>query len=466
VNDEVRTVRDDLLGALLRQLDVPEHRPEFYAELHYRLAEERRIRRAEERRRRRARRNRVRWTARTAFVAAAAAIAALAVGLPRGEQGPEVATAAEIKAKVAAALSAANSLSGEVVFHGSSYRNAYGWEKPKRWSFAMTARGDLRIKETDGPNDMAYDAREGVERSLNTSESIDGDTLFAAERRGLAPGPPDQGPSESFLQRDYGSIVRALLAANDPRISETTYRGRAAWRLEIAVRPNLIVPEFSGDEFVVTVDQETGFPLRILERKNGQVLDEIRLEALEVDPNFPVDEFTIRFPGDVEVARTDDGFRHVPLNEVEDRVGYAPLVPVHVPDGYELAEVTVASNAAPTGAEAGNPVSRNVVALAYRRGLDRFVVTTRLSRVPVQGEPERPLEELWGDPLATGEGYDDEPERVRLAGGALEGVQAELLIVPRNTPHIWALTDKLVVTIAGDLSGAELVAVAESLEPR
>jgi hypothetical protein len=38
--------------------------------------------------------------------------------------------------------------------------------------------------------------------------------------------------------------------------------------------------------------------------------------------------------------------------------------------------------------------------------------------------------------------------------------------VPRNTPHIWALTDKLVVTIAGDLSTAELVAVAESLEAR
>jgi hypothetical protein len=459
VTDGVRTARDDLLGALLRQLDVPEHRPEFYAELHYHLAEERRIRQAEERRRRRARRNRIRWTARAAFVAGAAAIAVLAVGLPRGGEGPEIATAAEIKAKVAAALASANSLSGEVVFHGSSYRNAYGWEKPKRWSFAMTSRGDLHIKETEGPNDMAYDARAGVERSLNTSESIGGDTLFAAERRGLAPGPPDQGPSESFLQRDYGSIVRALLATSDPRVAETTYRGRAGWRLEIAVRPNLIVPEFSGDELVVTVDQETGFPLRILELKNGRVLDEIRLEALEVDPNLSVDDFTIRFPGDVDVARTDDGFRRVRLDEVEGRVGYAPLVPVHVPDGYELAEVAVAGEAAPTGVEAGNPVSRNVVSLAYRRGLDRFVVTTRLRKVPG-------FQDLWDDPLGTGEGFRDEPKRVRLAGGALDGLTAELLIAPRNTPHIWAKTDKLVVTIAGDLSAAELVTVAESLEPR
>jgi hypothetical protein len=144
---------------------------------------------------------------------------------------------------------------------------------------------------------------------------------------------------------------------------------------------------------------------------------------------------------------------------VDGRVGYAPLVPAHVPDGYELAEVAVASEAAPTGVEAGNPISRNVVSLAYRRGLDRFVVTTRVRKVPG-------FQDLWDDPLGTGEGFRDEPQRVRLAGGALDGTQAELLIAPRNTPHIWAKTDKLIVTIAGDLTGAELVTVAESLEPR
>jgi hypothetical protein len=451
--------RDAVLGALLRELDVPDHRPEFYAELHYRLAEDLAARRAEDRRQRRVRRARIRWTARTALAGAAVALAALVVGLPRGGNGPEVATAAEIKAKVAAALSSAHSLSGEVVFHGSSYRNAYGWEKPKRWSFAMTADGDLRIKETDGPNDTAYDAAEGIERSLNTSESIAGDELFAAERRGLAPGPPDPGPSESFLQRDYGSVVRALLAADDPRVRETTYRGRPAWRLEMAVRPNLIVPELSGDEFVITVDRDTGFPLRVVELKDGNVLDEIRLEEVAVDPELSPDEFRISFPENVEVARTDEGFRRVGVEEVEAIVGYAPLVPVRVPEGFKLTEVAVARRAPQTGVEAGNPISVNVVSLGYRRGLDRFVVTTRLRHVPG-------FQDIWDDPLGTGEGYRDEPEPVRLSGGALAGVEAELLIVPRNTPHIWAKTDKLVVTIGGDLSRPELLAAAESLQPR
>jgi hypothetical protein len=463
VKESSRTVRDDLLGALLRELEVPEHRPEFYAELHYRLAEERRARAVEERRLRRARRNRIRWTVRTAVVGAAAAGAVLVLGLPRGERGPEVATAAEIKAKVAAALSSAKSVGGELVVRGASYRNAYGWDG-RRWDFALTAEGDFRLTHPGGSSDLAYDAAKGVERSVG---SISGDTTGALERKGVAPGPPDHGPSEWFLQRDFGAVVRALLAANDPGVTETTYEGRSAWRLVIAAEPNAIVPELSGDEFEITVDRETGFPLRVVEKKGGKFLDEIRIEDLEIDPRLTASDFTIRFPPDAKVDRTDDGFRRVRLDQVEGVVGYSPLVPADVPDGYELVEIAVAEGPTfPTGAEGGNPPSMDVVSLGYRRGLDRFVVTTRVSRVPAPGEPERPLEELWGDPLATGEGFRDEPEVIRLSSGALEGIEAMLLIVPRNTPHIWALTDKLVVTIAGDLSGAELVAIAESLQPQ
>jgi hypothetical protein len=448
-------VRDELLGALLRQLDVPEHRPEFYAELHYRLAEERTARLAEERRLRRARRNRIRWTARTAFVAAAAAVAALVVGLPRGGDGPEIATAAEIKAKLTVALSSVRSVGGELVVRGASYRNAYGWER-RRWSFGLTASGDFRFTHDGGSSDLAYDASEGIERSVG---SLSGDTGTASERKGVAPGPPDPGPSESFLQRDFAAVVRALLAADDPRVTETTYDGRDVWKLEVDATPNVIVPELSGDHFEITVDKETGFPLRVVELKNGRFLDEIRIEDLEIDPELTEADFRVSFPPGAPVDRTDDGFRRVGLEDVEGVVGYAPVVPEQVPDGYELTEVAVAKEAPQTGVEGGNPISANVVSLGYRRGLDRFVVTTRLRHVPG-------FQDIWDDPLGTGEGFRDDPERIPVASGALEGVQAELLIAPRNTPHIWAKTDKLVVTIAGDLSRAELVAVAESLRAR
>jgi hypothetical protein len=463
VSDHPHTVRDDLLGSLLRELVVPEHRPEFYAELHYRLAEERRARLAEERRLRRVRRNRIRWTVRTAFVAAAAALAALVVGLPRGGDGPEPASAAEIKAKVADALSSAKSVGGKLVVRGASYRNAYGWER-RRWAFALTAEGDFRLTHDGGSSDLAYNASRGIERSIG---SISGTTGNARERAGIAPGPPDNGPADSFLQRDFGAVVRALLAASDPQVTDATYEGRTAWKLDIAATPNAIVPELSGDHFEITVDKQTGFPLRVVETKGGEFLDEIRIEDLEVDAKLTASDFTIRFPPNAKVERSDDGFRRVRLDQVESIVGYSPLVPADVPDGYELAEIAVAEDVTyPTGSEGGNPPSMNVVSLAYRRGLDRFIVTTRLSHVPAPGEPELTPEELWSDPLATGEGFRDEPERIRLSHGALEGVEAELLIVPRNTPHIWALTDRLVVTVAGDLTRAELLVVAESLESR
>jgi hypothetical protein len=65
-----------------------------------------------------------------------------------------------------------------------------------------------------------------------------------------------------------------------------------------------------------------------------------------------------------------------------------------------------------------------------------------------------------------GRGFVDEAERIVLRGGALDGKDAELVIVPRGIPHLWALTDELVVTVSGDLSRAELLRVAESLEKR
>jgi hypothetical protein len=83
--------------------------------------------------------------------------------------------------------------------------------------------------------------------------------------------------------------------------------------------------------------------------------------------------------------------------------------------------------------------------------------------VQAPGEPKLPLDQLWSDPLATGEGFVDEPERITLSDGALAGVEADLLIVPRNIPHIWALTNELVVTVSGDLNRTQLISVTESL---
>lgn len=95
-----------------------------------------------------------------------------------------------------------------------------------------------------------------------------------------------------------------------------------------------------------------------------------------------------------------------------------------------------------------------VVSQSYRRGLDQFIVSSR----PVGDDPSK-----WDDPLASGEGFVDRPERVTVASGALAGHQAALLIDPLAVPHVWVVSDELVITVSGNLDRAELLQVIGSL---
>jgi hypothetical protein len=435
--------RDDRLGAALRALDRPEHRPGFQRELRRRLAAERFPAR-----------RRWAWPLAGAAAAAVAAVAVLAVGIPRthktpGIAGPQPASAAVVKSHLRDALTQLRNLSGVLVAAETSRGST------ERWRFTLDAAGDVRLEGPGAGEVMTYDSSTGVARSIQHSASMGGSALFYAERTGVAPGPPDLGPPTWLIPEQLGAYVRAALAAQDPGVREVTYEGRPAWRLDVHTVPNLVAPELSGDELQVTVDRRTGLPVRVVERKQGRVLRTLRLEQLAVDTTPGMDAFRADFPAGAEVMRSDDGFRRASLAEAAGVAGYRPLVPDWVPAGYELAEVAVAHESAPTGKEGGNPQSRGVVSLSYRRGLDQFLVTTRLRGTGA-----------WSDPLASGEGFIDRPEHVDVSTGALGGADAELVLSPRALPHLWALTDDLVVTVGGDLTRSELTRVASSLRAR
>jgi hypothetical protein len=439
------SVRDEWLGARLRELDVPRHRADFSLELRRRLDAERRTRR---------RRTALRWSVRVAVPAAVAALAIALAGLPGGGsapalRGPQAASAAVVKARVRAALATLRSLSGTLVASDPAAGTT------ARFRFALDAAGDLRL-EGPRPGDLStYDARTGVVRSLQHSASLGGDARFAAERTGVAPGAPDQGPPTWVLPEQYGAFVRAALHETPTSVRATTYDGRPAWSLEVATTPDALVPEVSGDRLAITVDRASGMPVRVVETKAGATLHELRIEDLAVDPELPASTFALAFPAGAEVMRSDDGFRRVALDGVAAASGYRPLAPSWLPDGYRLAEVAVARTAAATGRGGGNPPSRMVVALSYRRGVDQLLVTTRL-----RGEG------AWSDPLALDPGSADAASPLRLASGALAGAEAEVVLAPGSAPHLWALTDELVVTVSGDLDRAELARVAASLRAR
>ena len=446
--------RDVELGAALDALDVPEHATGFDRRLRRLLAEERLSRGGE-----RGASRRSGWPRPRVLALAAAALAVVAISVPLrdrigGVAGTDVATAGEVKQTVRASLASMRSLSGVFVSRCTE-AGCPGTEGEVRWRFTLSSGGDFRMVGPTEGEVVAYDAATGIVRTAGRSASLGGGPLFYAERRGVAPGPPDLGPPTWLLPNRFGAFVAALLAADDPRVHEVVLDGRPAWRLDVDAVPNAIVPDFTGDRFRITVDRETGMPVRVAELRGETLLREDRLDALRVNSELSPDAFRLVFPPGAEVNRTDDGFRRVGLNAVADGVGYAPLVPGWIPDGYELAEVAFATRSAPTGAEAGNPESRGVVTLSYRRGLDQLVVSTRLAG-----------DGTWSDPLATGEGYVDEPETVVVQKGALRGSQAELVIVPRGIPHVWTLGDGLVTTVAGPLGRADLLRVLDSLERR
>ena len=120
-----------------------------------------------------------------------------------------------------------------------------------------------------------------------------------------------------------------------------------------------------------------------------------------------------------------------------------------------LSQVSFAPRAAAT-AGGTNPPSRKVASLAYRRGFENAIITTRLAG-PAPGR--------WRDPFVTSGGPAVAIQRVTLTGGALNGAHAEVIVEPGSAPHLWAVGHGLVVTIAGDLSVAELIHTAESLQP-
>jgi hypothetical protein len=435
---EIDYFRDEQLGAALAALDVPEHRPAFFDELEARLGQIRR--------RRFGPLPRAGRVVVAATVAAAATVLAVAV-LPRVIGGDGLARAAEVQARLAAAIAGAQTLRGELSYTAVDPRGG-GGRTTIRQSFVLDASGDRRLS-SPSTGTVAYGAGRGVEDGILPSASI-GAGRFYAERTGLAPGPPDAGPSEALIESQLAAVTRALAAAADPRVSEIAFDGRAAWRLDADVAPNTLEPDF--DHLSVTVDRATGFPLHVLTTLAGRFRSLLRVERLQIDPQLPPATFTLEFPPGAEVLRTDAGFVNVDLDGAADIVGYRPPTPRRLPSGFRLATVAAAAGSERTGPAQSNPPSRSVVSLSYRRGLEQIVVTTRRRT----GGP-------WRDPFAVA-GVPLRAKRVQLHGGAFGGTTAKVVVDPRSVPHLWVVGDRLVVTVAGDLGRAGLIEIAEAMQ--
>ncbi|MGH8983706.1 MAG: hypothetical protein ACRDY6_07500, partial [Acidimicrobiia bacterium] len=384
---------------------------------------------------------------------AAAAVVAVLVGVPRGG-GPQPASAAELKARVQEAVATL----ADVQIRGT-WRDRRHGTVPFR--LVLTSDGDVFFHQKGSRGvagadagrtiTIAYDADRGVQRVV--LPGTEGAPPLYLERRGVAPGPPDYDLLREIpVKQRLGAVIRALLAADDPAVSETTWRGREAWRAVIPVQPSQPTYPADIDRLTVIVDRETGLPVRILGTRRGRFVERTDVRRIAVNDGASEDEFRLRPPPGAEVHRRLEGFRRVTLAEAAAIVGYDPLVPRWLPDGYELVEVAAAERG---NNDLGDRWTRGVISLSYRRGFDQLVVTTRLAG----GDPSR-----WSDPLDLG--LEEGREPLELSGGALAGSRGELVLGPRELPHLWTVGEGRLLTVAGHLSRDELLRVAESLEAR
>ncbi len=436
------TERDEELGRALRELPAPPHGEGFERRLHTLLEDEAASRRKPRR-----------WTIprlvpALAGATALAAVIVIALALiPGGEDprlGPAPASAADVVNRARTALADVHSLRATLVV-----RERINADEPmttNRLRVALTDRGDLRLLGSKEDGDFYYSARDGREVQLELPYEPGS---FVS--RGVAPGEPDGVIGDRRLGLHSAAVTRALAAARSGSVREERVDGRAAWVLRAAIGVNKL--GFSGDRLTVVVDRATGFPLSVRETLGNTLVRGFELQNLRLNPSLPKDAFTPDIPDGATVV--DEGFRAVAMSGAEERVGYPPFVPIALPAGYGRAETRVArTTPSPTGNEAMNPPSVAVVSTAYRRGIDRVIVSSRRTGA----DPD-----AWADPVASGEGNLVEPERVELRAGALRGATANVVIDPRVEPHLYVVTDRFVVTITGPLSRAELLDAANSL---
>jgi hypothetical protein len=308
---------------------------------------------------------------------------------------------------------------------------------------------------------MAYDHPAGRQVEMLT---IGPDVSPDRPRYLVTTGVPAAGPDRRVARPEplgpMADFVVALARAGDPRITQSSVAGRAAWHYDGPTAVDRLGGEGTPNHAVADVDQATGVLLHLTRRVDDLVVNRFTASDAVARPE-PSDraQFRIEPPAGANTTTVPLGFdgtdRTLTDAEAAAAVPYDLLVPDDVPPGFSNRSVMLNRDVpSPTGPEGMNPPATHVLALTwYGPGGSRFTITLR----PSGGE-------RWDDPFG-GEGVvlGSSPVRLELPGRPpLEGTVA--VDAPAH-PHLWGVTGDVVVTVSGDLSGAELERVAGSLRP-
>jgi len=400
-----------------------------------------------------------------AVLATVALVAGVLLVGPPGGGGPVPVSARQILQRAMRAMSSGRTLAATVTIRAVETTTLTGQRHydVERYGLLLRADGSYRLSR-HGPSrfgwsptgrshpaaDVVYDARRGV---LSTYSR----TWGLIERYGYPPGPPDRWAG-TVTAGDPGATARALEVVGAARLKASSYQGRPAWIVTCSLASGPSRPAITAEWpiFEITIDRATSFPVRFRMLQDGLLQMEVLFSSMRIDDPLPDRAFELKVPAGTKVTRIQDGFRRATIAQIAQLPGYATLVPANLPRGYRLSQAA----AAPRSVTANRLVKgRKVVALQYVRGFDTLTVTTRTVTDPSFAAQYDPFEfsSSWAAAVAW---------PATISGGAFRGVTAQVVVAPATTvPHLWAVKNGVLLTIAGSATAEELLAIAASLEP-
>jgi len=296
-----------------------------------------------------------------------------------------------------------------------------------------TRAGSFAILGTEEAPSVAYDA---ATDTLRRTSPAAGNGAVSTQEIGLAAGPPDPSGFDPRLpDAELALAYRTFAGVTDAAAVAGSVAGVDAWILTGGLPTE---ERTSGiDQVTLVVDRAHLAPLGVTYAARGRLVRSLRFSSVSIDGLTPR---TFTVGAGTAPSSADRGFRSVGLSAAASAIGRAPLRPTFLPAGYELAGVTVRTEA-------------KTVALRYQRGFERIVVTTRSSPVG-RGA-------IWPDPF-------ERPEPVAagtvvIDGGPFRTTTAQRVATVGALPSLWGSDGTIAFTVAGDLSADHLVRVAESL---
>jgi hypothetical protein len=463
----VNEQRDTELGRRLESIAVPDHAPDYWDRLRRQMAD------AAEPHPGFARRLRAAFTGRRPRLAmAAAALAAVAAavvlfGVPRSP-GPETVSASAVARRALSAYSSGRTWQADVELKATDWnRSLVGYHYDYlRYRLLQSADGSYRLTQigptrhggsgplaSTAPTDVrAYDAATGTLRHYRPGHGL-------TVTRNMPLGPPDT-LADPLTGVDFGTVGRAIQASGAFALEETVTAGRPAWTVTCTkgdvVRGAASGTSVDGPVYKVTIDRRTWLPLRFQQIEGGVLIADLRYLNVRYNEPPPAKAFTLRAPAGSQVRHKNAGFRPVTLDQAGGLPGVTPLVPGFVPAGFGLAAAAVADEAL----TANHLVrTRHVFELRYTHGFDALTVSTRTIADPYYSANEDPVDAY--DPSWTARVRTQAP----ITSGAFSGESASIVVATTSsTPHLWAVRDGVLLTIAGGATAAELLEVANSLQ--